>query len=48
LYRRRFYNPKFSPPISNDLDISSDNLDEYHGFSIEMGKSFEEEEGEDG
>jgi hypothetical protein len=32
LYRYRYYNPLLSPPISNDLDISSDNLDEFHGF----------------
>jgi hypothetical protein len=45
LYRHRYYNPLLSPPISNDLDISLDNLDEFHGFEndyerMEDGISF--------
>lgn len=58
IYRHRYYNPLLSPPLTNDLDISSDNLDEFHGYDsyfggIEDGLSFspdslgEENKGED-
>lgn len=31
----RFYEPNHSPPVSDDLDISSDNIDEFLGFDTD-------------
>lgn len=36
VYRYRYYNPLLSPPLSDDLDISSDNLDEFHGYDSDL------------
>ena len=37
------YNPKQAVPISDDLNISSDNLDEFLGFDLDSDYDMKED-----